>query len=233
MESEFAKEGAIICRDVLLMSSINEAADNGMKYFREIMEIIDRKQLHFGIGVKNGFKEIVQRHNLRFEMTYGVDNPIFDFVLQSNPFISELVRNLLHCEDFEVVNKSIVISLPGCEDQSWHSDGPHLDIEKHLSCHCLNIFVPLVDVDSTNGPTEIRPRSHVYTRNLAKLYLLAHLKKEVMPNIAPPLLRGSILMVIKLLHTHLLKLITIPMFSLTIEYSIVDLPTTRTALGPC
>ena len=72
--------------------------------------------------------------------------------------------------------------------QAWHSDGPHLSATADLPCHCLNVFVPLVDVTACNGPTEIRPGSVSMTRNLkvemlkamvGKRYALAAMQRGV------------------------------------------------------
>jgi ectoine hydroxylase-related dioxygenase (phytanoyl-CoA dioxygenase family) len=53
-------------------------------------------------------------------------------------------------------NISVVIAEPGAAEQKWHADGGHLSIWKHLPCHCLNIFLPLVDITEELGPTELR-----------------------------------------------------------------------------
>ena len=46
-------------------------------------------------------------------------------------------------------------------DQAWHQDGGHLFEEgEHLPCHCLNVFVPLVDITEQNGPTQFVLGSH-------------------------------------------------------------------------
>jgi ectoine hydroxylase-related dioxygenase (phytanoyl-CoA dioxygenase family) len=162
--------------------------------FDNCMKHIQKRQLDFGIGIKNGFKEVVQRHKDRFEMTYGLTDSNFDFVLE-NERLLDIVHGILGSNDCVVINKSIVMSLPGSSDQSWHCDGPHLSVETHLPCHCLNVFIPLVDIDDINGPTEFRPGSQVYTRDLAKLFLLASLKKEIKAKQAPTMPCGSILMV--------------------------------------
>ena len=47
--------------------------------------------------------------------------------------------------------------LPGAGDQAWHSDGAHVSLSKHLPCHVLNVFIPLVDLTLELGPTEFRP----------------------------------------------------------------------------
>ncbi len=67
-------------------------------------------------GIKTGFKEIVQRHPFRFEMTYKMD-VIFDKLL--HPSIFEIAKKILLTEDIDIINKSLVVSLPGSEDQGW------------------------------------------------------------------------------------------------------------------
>lgn len=48
----------------------------------------------------------------------------------------------------------------GSCNQPWHSDGDHLSELRHFGPHCVNVFVPLVDLTPANGPTEFVPRSH-------------------------------------------------------------------------
>jgi hypothetical protein len=47
------------------------------------------------------------------------------------------------------------------QPQTWHRDGPSLfkgwSATRHHPTHCLNVFVPLVDVTVHNGPTEFVP----------------------------------------------------------------------------
>ena len=91
-----------------------------------------------------------------------------------------------------------LFSLPGANEQLWHTDGEHLfssegeefscwgnDGDKSskvdffdrtlkaqggtannqiLPAHCINVFVPLVDVDATNGATEFCIGSHFHTK---------------------------------------------------------------------
>ena len=64
----------------------------------------------------------------------------------SFPSLMEVVREILGEQDVSVVNASLVISMSGSEDQAWHADGPHCSVTEHLPAHCLNVFVPLVDV---------------------------------------------------------------------------------------
>ena len=85
----------------------------------------------------------------------------------------------------------VLFSLPGAKEQLWHTDGEHLftsenDFEcwsknssKHsensffdktntqsiLPAHCINVFIPLVDVGPENGATEFCLGSHFQTKN--------------------------------------------------------------------
>ena len=99
--------------------------------------------------------------------------------------------------------------------QAWHVDGPHLSADKYLPCHCLNIFIPLVDMTTELGPTELRPASQFLTRDLNKLYLTAFFKKRLLSPEAPLLSKGSILMVRS--HRSILWLIISIVFSSIIE----------------
>ena len=79
-----------------------------------------------------------------------------------------------------------LFSLPGAKEQLWHIDGEHLftseqdlklsgeqdvrffqddgEVLSILPAHCLNIFIPLVDVESNNGGTEFCLGSHFNTK---------------------------------------------------------------------
>ena len=114
--------------------------------------------------------------------------------LTHNPIITNFVTEILGPE-YHIVNASFVISTAGAEDQSWHTDGPHMSVSEHLDCHCLNVFIPLVDVVRSNGPTSFRPASHYLTRNFQKMYLAAFIKKRLHPVDTPEVKKGSILLV--------------------------------------
>ena len=45
--------------------------------------------------------------------------------------------------------------------QVYHQDGPHLTTKSQCSCHAVNIFIPLVDLHSCNGPTEFCLGLHI------------------------------------------------------------------------
>jgi ectoine hydroxylase-related dioxygenase (phytanoyl-CoA dioxygenase family) len=57
-------------------------------------------------------------------------------------------------EGVRVEGTGCVTALPGAPDQFWHRDGPERGM--------FNVFVPLVQVNAVNGPTEFQPGTHTY-----------------------------------------------------------------------
>eukprot|EP01038_Epipyxis_sp_PR26KG_P013866 gene13866-18597_t len=223
----FESDGFAIVEGVFDKRIMDCMAQTAVEMLQQAQNKINCDELSFGVGAKDGFKELVQRHLLRFEMTYKIGeitelkhqdlidvllyqsqidnvknqnesittNDVLDFnKILKESCVMDVVSKVLDCSDFVLANHSVVISLPGCESQSWHADGPHMSISQHLPCHCVNVFIPLVDLTIENGATEIRPGSQVYTRDLTKLYLAAFAKKQVKPSQTPLLKRGSVLM---------------------------------------
>ena len=142
------------------------------------------------VGKDQGFKEIVMRAPGRYDMQWKIDGDPH-FLNQENilskflPFVHEVLGGEKMTKmDFN----GCLFSLPGAKEQLWHVDGEHLftsednfklcgneDAEffnKHsssssssiLPAHCLNIFIPLVDVESNNGGTEFCLGSHFHTK---------------------------------------------------------------------
>lgn len=60
----------------------------------------------------------MQRHPNRYEMTFKMNDSRFDFILD-NSILMKLISKILDCNDYILVNRSLVISMPGCDDQKW------------------------------------------------------------------------------------------------------------------
>lgn len=189
---QFNSNGFVVVEDVLDVCMVEDLRIKAMNSFRELFEVHLNGKNRLGIGIKNGFKEIVQRHQNRFEVPYKIDE-IGGTELAMHPKIVSLVDSILG-EQHHVVNISLVVSNPGAADQSWHTDGPHVSVTQHLPCHCLNVFVPLIDILSHTGPTSFRPGSQHLTRDFRNMYLAAFFKKKLQPVQTPELKRGSVLM---------------------------------------
>ena len=77
-------------------------------------------------------------------------------------------------DDVKLLFQGLVVTDPGTEAQMLHSDGPHVpdqwreqDAETAAAvphaqhpCHCLTVFVPLVDLTVENGATSFLPGTH-------------------------------------------------------------------------
>ena len=139
------------------------------------------------VGQEHGFKEIVLRAPGRYDMQWKIDgNPHFLHDEKVLSTFMPFVREILGGEKMTQMNfNGCLFSLPGAREQLWHIDGEHLftsepafrpcgkqevdffspaSTESILPAHCLNIFVPLVDVESDNGGTEFCLGSHFHTK---------------------------------------------------------------------
>ena len=151
-----------------------------------------------GLGARNGFKEIVRRNGSRYEVRMGTQSAPFTDPLVTNcaPLHGALKR-IFGGEDYYMLGCSVVVSLAdegSREDQQWHVDGGHLSAHAHLPCHCLNVFIPLVDMTMDLGPTEIRPGTHVHSRSLSKMMLSAMARKTLRKPVCPIVTAGSCVM---------------------------------------
>ena len=173
-----------------------------------------RYEYALGHGVKGGFKEVVMRSPGRFEVPYGCDKaPFSDNSVKNNDRVLAVVRELLsdpnggateNGDNFYLCNASVVVATPGSTVQGWHADGGHINIDKHDSCHCLNVFIPLVDVSLSLGPTELRPGSHFLTRRLVPMLLAAKARRTLRKTATPLLQAGDALIFdYRLLHRGL------------------------------
>ena len=95
------------------------------------------------------------RYSYRLPLRYDMVIPDFDTskfsYLNKDADWMPAVKSILG-DDCDCIYKGVMLSLPGSFAQPWHQDGPHLSERTHLGAHCLNVFVPLVDLTIINGP---------------------------------------------------------------------------------
>jgi len=143
--------------------------------------------VELGLGMEHGFQECVLRAPGRYDLHWGV-NGVPHFLDQQQvldmflPFVHEVFGG----ENMTRMNfNGCLMSLPGAREQAWHVDGEHLfssepnvqcygntqvtffdknDQSSILPAHCLNVFVPLVDVEGANGGTEFCLGSHFHSK---------------------------------------------------------------------
>jgi hypothetical protein len=65
---------------------------------------------------------------------------------------------------------------------------------KALPAHCLNVFIPLVDVPLEKGPTEFKPNTQEFTKDTFRQMVGARARGELPPNQTPTLKVGDALL---------------------------------------
>merc|ERR1711862_649942 len=100
---------------------------------------------------------------------YDMEIPAFDNNPQlsnlfsknnNNPPWMPIVRTIMG-EEALLIHKGCFLSLPGSDTQVYHQDGIHLSKTNQRPCHAINVFIPLVDLTTKNGPTEFCKGTHI------------------------------------------------------------------------
>jgi hypothetical protein len=160
---EFEREGLVVLPGRLpaaLVAALRDAALRSLD--ATLGRIRTIRPAGLGVGMDEGFAQIVQRAPGRFDLIAGTDEPPFtDPAIQDRAPWRTIVARLLG-EDARQLYRGILVAQPGSAQQPWHADGEQLFSRPvlRLPVHCVNVFVPLVDLTDDNGPTEFCPRTH-------------------------------------------------------------------------
>lgn len=190
---QFNEQGVLVFEEKVsdnFVKKSKEMAENAFKDAIGRAEIYNREvrgyRVHdcsaskerMGVGKEFGFTEFVQRARGRFDMTWRISEQIKEekfyqeeAILQED-VVKKIVGGILG-DDYKLEFSGCLWSVPGGKEQLWHVDGEHLFNEVNtavnsdiLPCHCLNVFIPLVDVFSENGGTEFCLGSHMLTNKV-------------------------------------------------------------------
>jgi len=144
----------------LQQKQIDQCSDACMEHYETVMRTVKTRDLARELA--DGFDVLRERGRGRFDMELpAFDTPAFDFLnnFDRTPWMP-VVRAILG-DDVILIHKGCFMSLPGADTQVYHQDGVHLSTQSQRPCHAINVFVPLVDLHSRNGPTEFVLGSHV------------------------------------------------------------------------
>jgi len=144
----------------LQQKQIDQCSDACMEHYETVMRTVKTRDLARELA--DGFDVLRERGRGRFDMELpAFDTPAFDFLnnFDRTPWMP-IVRAILG-DDVILIHKGCFMSLPGADTQVYHQDGVHLNNQSQRPCHAINVFVPLVDLHSRNGPTEFVLGSHV------------------------------------------------------------------------
>lgn len=132
-----------------------------MDHHDTVMRTVKARDLHQEL--QDGFDVFRERGFGRYDMELpAFDDPNeFDFLTDLNkaPWMPG-VKAILG-DDALLIHKGCFLSMPGAAPQVYHQDGVHLSTQSQKPCHAVNVFIPLVDLTSRNGPTEFCLGSHV------------------------------------------------------------------------
>jgi hypothetical protein len=156
LAATFEEDGFAIVEDAVSTPVAAACRELASAAFDACVGEIAARELPFGMGAKEGFADIVQRSPQRYEMQAGLaahghpaapggGGAFGRAAAELRESVLPLARAALG-GDAALVSTSVLMALPGAATQGWHADGGHLSPTEHLPCHCLNVFVPLVDV---------------------------------------------------------------------------------------
>lgn len=164
-----AKHGVIKVANAIVGAELGRAQQKARTNFEEVLAARLRRLNVEGLGATTWtFKEICCRDGDRFDVQYGMHEEPFATLADDGPWCL-LVRSILG-EDTRLLYSGLIIACgyddaeaqDDAEPQDWHMDGDHLFEDENSPCHCLTVFVPLVDMTVDNGSTEFSLGTHIH-----------------------------------------------------------------------
>lgn len=149
-----------------LAAEVAAWGDEVVTYFHALMKTYEC-QAEFNAAtpsLESGYSNFRQRGPGRFEIIaeFITDKvvPLLANAKDVQDTLTYLLCNPLMEVEKKLMSSGCFLSLTGSETQNYHTDGPALSDVVDLFPYAVNVFVPLVAVDSRNG-TEFIPGSHV------------------------------------------------------------------------
>ena len=130
-----------------------------LDHYEKVMNTVRARSLHHELA--DGFDVFRERGRGRYDMELPIfDTDAFSFLTDVKKAAWMPIVHKILGEDALLIHKGCFLSLPGAETQVYHQDGVHLNKKTHKPCYAINVFIPLVDYDMTNGPTEFCLGTH-------------------------------------------------------------------------
>jgi ectoine hydroxylase-related dioxygenase (phytanoyl-CoA dioxygenase family) len=183
----FQQYGLVVLRNAVQSDSLSQLRIAVQQRFGKCLHAL-KDQTQRGRGVH--FKEIMQRDSLRYDCQLNVQDEGSEHWLPlaatEGPWLP-VIRELL-AGDCRLYRCGVVVSLPGAGEQYWHSDGQHVGAssgwqgldradepawqstaaDTSAPPHAICVFVPLVNLERSNGYTEFWAGSQHYRGLLEK-----------------------------------------------------------------
>lgn len=156
-----ARDGMQCVPGALSESACDGMRDAAREYYDRIMATVTKRDdLMHVIENRGGFATFKTRDAGRADMVVpGLNQQDGAWAGLNEARWLPLIRRTLG-PDACLRHAGIIMAMPGSVNQKWHSDGDHVDDDVVLPPHALNVFVPLVPCDVSNGSTEFVPGTH-------------------------------------------------------------------------
>jgi len=156
---QFAEEGLGHLSRALTKAQVKQLYDLCIDHYNRCTTLVRNQGLDLELQ-GSGFVEFKMRGHQRYDMLLRqLEDPAqFPFLHSPKAPWLPVVQAILG-QDYKHVYTGCMLSLPGSQNQPHHADGPHLT-KTYQPAHCLNVFLPLVDITRANGGTQMTPRSH-------------------------------------------------------------------------
>ncbi|NQY08935.1 MAG: phytanoyl-CoA dioxygenase family protein [Flavobacteriales bacterium] len=157
-------EGFVILENFLPEEMRKQMLEISSETLSSLLKILEGKEI--GIGAKNGFIEICQRSEGRWDAQITPEE--LGFQLSELPW-APVIAQLLG-DDAQMDGSGIISSAPNTPAQEWHIDSEHKSAE-HLPVHAINVLLALEDIPVEMGPTGFSPKTHFLSNHLSKTKL--------------------------------------------------------------
>ena len=147
------------------------------------------------------FPDALRVGDKRTQVTVAIEGPFNSPAIYANEFVLPVLKLLLG-DELILGGFGSVVSLPGAPDQHMHRDHPNIYeltetqateawVDMLLPPYALNVIVPLLPLNATNGTTRVWPGSHLVPKS----------RTQQMPSVDPEVELGDCLVVdYRLLH---------------------------------
>jgi len=156
----FNKYGVCLIANALCGEALEEASSKARAHVSEVFQIFSVRQALGQLGEEQ-YREINCRDGGRYDIRYRMEEEPFSSLGRGGSWMP-VVRGILG-EETSLLFCGVLLAHGDANeptDQEWHRDGGHLFDGVHLPCHCLNVFIPLVNLVEENGPTQFVLGSH-------------------------------------------------------------------------
>jgi hypothetical protein len=164
----FRQNGMLLVQDLISPKILSAC----QKQAREALDALVKEQLEpRGLKVDGmeefDFAEVRQRPGHRVDNRYQILDDPSSPIAELSRQLQETIPKFWKDNGFELCYGGVVHSFPREKEndplppaQIWHRDGPSILSHNH-DTHCFNVFIPLIDVTTENGTTELIPGTHV------------------------------------------------------------------------